>query len=114
MQEHDASEKQKAEVRRLSAQREKRLRVLKEEKKRVQSRNQIFKANHFERALINSGSKKRQYELVLRPEFNEVDDDMKVPTMDQLKRTNSQLSPFMIQKCRELKPWQEVCSHYEI
>ena len=105
-QESVATEKQEAEIRRLSEQREERLRVLKEEEKSVQSRNQIFKTPHFERALQNCGSKKRQYELVLRPEFNEVDDDMKVPTMDQLKRTNSQLSPFMIQKCKELKPWQ--------
>lgn len=108
-QERVAAEKQKAEIRRLSAQREERLRVLKEEEKNVQLRNQNFKAPHMQRALENTFvSKKRQYELVLRPEFKEVDDDVIVPTLDQLKRRNSQLTPYMIQKCRDLKPWQEV------
>lgn len=110
-QERVAAEKQKAENRRLSAQREERMRVLKEEEKNVQLRNQNFKAPHMQRSLEKTFvSKKRQHELLLRPEFKEEDDDVKVPTLDQLKRTNSQLTPYMIQKCRDLKPWQEVRS----
>lgn len=103
-----AAEKQEAEIRRVSAQREERLRVLKEEEKNVQITKQIFKAPHMQLALQNCGSKKRKYTLVLRPEFKDVDDDVKLPTLDQLKRTISQLTPDMIQKCKDLKPWQEV------
>ncbi|PWA64685.1 phospholipase-like protein [Artemisia annua] len=107
MQERLASEKQEAEIRRVSAQREERLRVLMEEEKNVHITNHIFKAPHMELAFQNCGSKKRQHTLVLRPEFKDVDDDVKLPTLDQLKRTISQLTPDMIQKCKDLKPWQE-------
>ena len=113
-QERDASEKQKAEVRRLSAQREERHRVLMEERKNVELINQSFMAPHMQRALEKKFvSKKRPYELVRRPKFKEVDDELViVPTVDQLKRSNSQLTPYMIQKCRDLKPWKEVWSIY--
>lgn len=107
-QERLAAEKQQAEIRRVSAQREKRLRVRKEEEKNVHITNHIFQAPHMQRAFQNSASNKRQHTLVLRPEFKDVDDDVKLPTIDQLKRTISQLTPVMIQKCKDLKPWQEV------
>ena len=113
-QERDASKKQNAEVRRLSAQREERQRVIMEERKNVELRNQSFKAPHMQRALEkNFVSKKRPYELAPRPKFKEVDDEpVIVPTLDKLKRSNSQLTPYMIQKCRDLKPWKEVWSIY--
>ncbi|PWA60004.1 phospholipase-like, Aminotransferase-like mobile domain protein [Artemisia annua] len=103
-----AAEMQEAGFRRLSAQREERLRVLKVEEKNVQITNQIFKAPHMQLAFQNCGSKKRQHTLVLRPEFKDVDDDVKLPTLDQLKRTISQLTLDMIQKCKDLKPWKEA------
>ena len=107
-QERLATEKQEAEIRRVSAKREQRLRVLKEEEKNVQIRNYVLKSPHMQHA--NGGSKKRQHTLVLRPEFKDVDDDDKLPTLDQVKRTISQLTPAMIQRCKDLKPWQEVLS----
>ena len=107
-QENVSAEKQEAEIRRLSVKREERIRVLKEEEKSVQNRNQMLKQPHILRAFESCGTKKRQYELVLRPEFTEADVDVKVPTLDQLKRSNSQLTPFMLQMCRDLKPWEEV------
>ncbi|PWA97723.1 ulp1 protease family, C-terminal catalytic domain-containing protein [Artemisia annua] len=106
-QERLAAEKQEAEIRRVSAQREERLRVLKEQEKTVYITNHIFKAPHMQLAFQNCGSKKRQHTLVLRPEFKDVDDDVNLPTLDQLKRTISPLTPDMIQKCKDLKPWQE-------
>ncbi|PWA54984.1 Nonaspanin (TM9SF) [Artemisia annua] len=106
-QERLAAEKQEAEIRRVSAQREERLRVLKEQEKTVYITNHIFKAPHMQLAFQNCGSKKRQHTLVLRPEFKDVDDDVNLPTLDQLKRTIWPLTPDMIQKCKDLKPWQE-------
>ncbi|PWA61132.1 phospholipase-like, Aminotransferase-like mobile domain protein [Artemisia annua] len=106
-QERLAAEKKESEIRRVSAQREERLRVLNEQEKNVHITNHIFKAPHMQRAFQNFGSKKRQHTLVLRPEFKDVDDDVNLPTLDQLKGTISPLTPYMIQKCKDLKHWQE-------
>ncbi|PWA88222.1 phospholipase-like protein [Artemisia annua] len=107
-QERLAAEKQEAEIRRVSAQREERLRVLKEEEKNVYITNHIFKDPHMQLAFQNCGSKKRQHTLVLRPEFKDIlNDVVNLPTLDQLKRTIFPLTPDMIQTCKDLKPWQE-------
>ena len=107
-QERLAAEKQRDEIRRVSVQRQKRLRVRKEEEKNVHITNHIYKAPHMQHAFENFGSNKKQHTFVLRPEFKDEDDDVKLPIMDQVKRTISKLTPVMIQKCKDLKPWQEV------
>ena len=113
-QERLAYEKHEAENRRVCAQREERLRVLKEEDKNVHITNHILKAPHMELALSKCGSKKRPHTLVPRPEFKEEDDDVQLPSIDQVKRTLSQLTPDMIEKCKDLKPWQEVLDYIPV
>ncbi|GKE54407.1 phospholipase-like protein [Tanacetum coccineum] len=49
---------------------------------------------------------KRRYVNVLRPPIEE-DTAEKVLSMDTLKKQNNVLDEFMIERCQDLKPWEE-------
>lgn len=98
------AQKQQAEVRRVAAQREKRARDLKDRQKGAELKKQFLKTTYVKLPVQN----KRQYELVPREEFTDVDTDVKVPPLDELKRRNSSLSPYKLKKCKDLTPWEEV------
>ncbi|GKC16162.1 hypothetical protein Tco_1012944, partial [Tanacetum coccineum] len=52
------------------------------------------------------GTNKRRYVNVLRPPM-EVDTYVKGPIMDTLRKLNNALDEEMIERCQDLKPWQE-------
>ncbi|GKB29977.1 hypothetical protein Tco_0869378 [Tanacetum coccineum] len=63
-------------------------------------------STHMKLALERCGTTKRRYVNVLMPPM-EVDTDLKIPSMDTLKNQKDVLDAFMIERCQDLKSWEE-------
>nr|GEU95708.1 phospholipase-like protein [Tanacetum cinerariifolium] len=64
-------------------------------------------STHMKLALEKCKTTKRRYVNVLRSPM-EVDIEIKGPSMDTLKNQKNVLDAYMIERCQELKPWEEV------
>lgn len=64
--------------------------------------------SHLKLALQRCGTTKRRYVNVLRPQLESLYTDLKVPSMDELRKRKNVLHPFMIEMCADLQPWEEV------
>ena len=45
---------------------------------------------------------------MLRSQLESPYTDSKVPSMDELRKRKNVLHPFMIERCEDLQPWEEV------
>ncbi|GKF15093.1 hypothetical protein Tco_0056555, partial [Tanacetum coccineum] len=63
-------------------------------------------STHMKLALEKCGTTKRRYVNVLRTPM-EVDTEIKRPSMDTLKNQKNVLDAYMIERCQDLKPWEE-------
>ncbi|PWA19317.1 ulp1 protease family, C-terminal catalytic domain-containing protein [Artemisia annua] len=66
--------------------------------------------SHLKLALQRCGTTKRRYVNVLRPQLESPYTDLKVPSMDELRKRKNVLHPFMIEMCADLQPWEEDSS----
>ncbi|GJX37084.1 hypothetical protein Tco_0250387 [Tanacetum coccineum] len=78
---------------------------MKEEENNMKS-GLLSNSTHMKLALEICGTNKRRYVNVLRPPLEE-DTDVKVLSIDRLKKQNNVLDEEMIEKCQQLKQWDE-------
>ncbi|GJY64637.1 phospholipase-like protein [Tanacetum coccineum] len=97
------AEKQEAEQRRL------RLQLMLEEENNMKSIEISYNSTHMKLALEKCRTTKRRYVNVLRTPM-EVDTEIKGPSMDTLKNQKNVLDAYMIERCQDLKPWEEFLS----
>ena len=101
-------DKHEAEKRRLKSVRDETVRLRQEESKRFVD-DGVSKLPHMRLSLNRPGPKKREYKFVLRPPFTEDLPIHVIPTMETLKSQKTVRDPFMLEMCRDVKPWVEVC-----
>ncbi|GJZ59490.1 phospholipase-like, aminotransferase-like mobile domain protein [Tanacetum coccineum] len=94
-----------AENKRLAEQRTLRFHKMKEEENSMKS-GLLINSTHMKLALEKCGTDKRRYVNVLRPPLEE-DTYVKVLSIDKLKKQNNVLDEEMIEKCHQLKQWDE-------
>nr|GEX74078.1 hypothetical protein [Tanacetum cinerariifolium] len=99
------AQKLEAEINRQAEQRRLGLKLRLEEENSMKSID-FSKSTQMKLALEKCRSTKRMYVNVLRPPMK-VDTYVKVPGMDTLKKQNNVLDEFMIERCQDLKPWEE-------
>ncbi|GJS98141.1 phospholipase-like protein [Tanacetum coccineum] len=99
------NQKLEAENKRLAEQRRLRFHKMKEEENSMKS-GLLSNSTHMKLALEKCGTNKRRYVNVLRPPLEE-DTDVKVLSIDRLKKQNNVLDEEMIEKCQQLKQWDE-------
>ncbi|GJT65386.1 phospholipase-like protein [Tanacetum coccineum] len=99
------NQKLEAENKRLAEQRTLRFHKMKEEENSMKS-GLLSNSTHMKLALEKCGTNKRRYVNVLRPPLEE-DTDVKVLSIDKLKKQNNVLDEEMIEKCQQLKQWDE-------
>ncbi|PWA46772.1 phospholipase-like protein [Artemisia annua] len=99
-------DKHEAEIRRLGAVRDETLRLRQEEEKTFEGGG-VMKLPHIKLGLNRSGPKKREYKYVLRPPITEDLPKHVIPTLETLKSQKNIRDPFMIEMCRDVKPWEE-------
>ena len=86
------------------------LRVRKEEEKKFVGGGRI-KLPHVKLGFNRNGANKREYKFVVRPSMDEdVMPKHVIPTLETLKTQKNTRDPFMIEMCRDVKPWTEVSS----
>lgn len=107
MDECQKCDKQAAEIRRLVEVRDESLRVRKEEEKKFVGGG-VMKLPHVKLGLNLSGRKTREYQFVLRPSMTEEIPKHVIPTLEILKGQKNIRDPFMIEMCKDVKPWEEV------
>ena len=101
-------DKHEAEIRRLESVRDETVRLRQEETKRFVDTG-VMKLPHMKLFLNRPGPKKREYKFVLRPPFTEDLPKHVIPIMETLKSQKTIRDPFMLEMCRDVKPWVEVC-----
>ncbi|PWA45732.1 phospholipase-like protein [Artemisia annua] len=89
-------DKHEAEICRLGAEEEKRF-----------GGGGVMKLPHIKLGLNRSRPKKRQYKYVLRPQITEDPPKQVIPTLETLKSHKNIRDPFMIEMCRDVKPWED-------
>ncbi|GJW02135.1 hypothetical protein Tco_1560991 [Tanacetum coccineum] len=99
------TQKLNAEINRVAEHRRLRLQLRLEEENNMKSID-FSKFTHMKLSLSKCGTNKRRYVNVLRPPIEE-DTAEKVLSMDTLKKQNNVLDEFMIERCQDLKPWEE-------
>ncbi|PWA60059.1 hypothetical protein CTI12_AA385670 [Artemisia annua] len=99
-------DKHEAEIRRLGAVRDETLRLRQEEEKKFVGGG-VMKLPHVKLCLNRSGAKNREYKYVLRPSMKEDIPKHVIPTLETLKSHKNIRDPFMIEMCRDVKPWTE-------
>ncbi|GJR48965.1 phospholipase-like protein [Tanacetum coccineum] len=99
------NQKLEAENKRLAEQRRPRFHKMKEEENSMKS-GLLSNSTHMKLALEKCGTNKRRYVNVLRPPLEE-DTYVKVLSIDRLKKQNNVLDEEMIEKCQQLKQWDE-------
>ncbi|PWA56063.1 phospholipase-like protein [Artemisia annua] len=100
-------DKHETEVRRLGDVRDETLRVRQEEEKKFVDGG-VIKLPHVKLGLNRYGAKNREYKYVLRPSMKEdVMPKHVIPTLETLKSHKNIRDPFMLEMCRDVKPWTE-------
>ncbi|PWA38014.1 phospholipase-like, Aminotransferase-like mobile domain protein [Artemisia annua] len=92
---------------RQAIQREQRSKLILEEENKMKSIEVLNAPSHLKLALQRCGTTKRRYVNVLRPQLESPYTDLKVPSMDELRKRKNVLHPFMIEMCADLQPWEE-------
>lgn len=70
---------------------------------------ELTKSSHMRLAIQRCGATKRRFVNVLRPKWeSEYTPHVKVPSMDALKKRTNVLDPFLIERCQDVQPWEEV------
>ncbi|PWA37409.1 phospholipase-like protein [Artemisia annua] len=99
--------KHDAEVRRLGDVRDETSRVRQEDEKKFVGGG-VIKLPHVKLGFNRYRAKNREYKYVLRPSLKEdVMPKHVIPTLETLKSHKNIRDPFMIEMCRDVKPWTE-------
>lgn len=104
----EKADKHEAEIRRLAAIRDETIRKRQEDEKRFGGGG-VIKLPHMKYCSTQTGPKKRQYKFVLRPSFTEDLPKHVIPSLETLKSQRNTRDPVVIEMCRDVKPWEEVC-----
>ncbi|PWA75911.1 phospholipase-like, Aminotransferase-like mobile domain protein [Artemisia annua] len=91
------AEKHAAEIYSQAIQREQRSKLILEEENKMKSIEVLNAPSHLKLALQRCGTTKRRYVNVLRPQLESPYTDLKVPSMDELRKRTNVLHPFMIE-----------------
>ncbi|GKC67319.1 phospholipase-like protein, partial [Tanacetum coccineum] len=105
-----AEQKIQSEIPRLYNHRETMLNKIAEEDKQRKCIRHMNSYAHMKLAIEMCMPKKRKYVNVMRSLYSGLSTTLNVPSIEQLANQKNVLNPFMIEKCKSVKPWIEDLS----
>ncbi|GKC95073.1 phospholipase-like protein [Tanacetum coccineum] len=105
-----AEQKIQSEIQRLYNHRETRLNKIAKEDKQRKCIGHMNSSAHMKLAIEMCMPKKWKYVDVMRSPYSGLSTTLNIPSFEQLANQKNVLNPFMIEKCKSVKPWIEDLS----